>query len=269
MTYQFVLTDKKDKVGYVILNRPEKRNALTKAFVAEIVDAIKAMDADKGMRVIVIKGNGKTFSAGADLSPDETKGFAAIDTPYAYKRFAKVWSDAAQTIRSVSKPTILQVQGHCLAAATDLFLHCDFIIAAEDAQFGCPDVKGMESVITHMWTYLIGPQWAKYVLLTGDNIDGKTAERIGLVFKAVPLERLEEEVNRLSQRMALIPIDFLEPNKSLINKVLDNMGYLAAQRLALETSTFTHMAPGVRDFYEIAAEKGFKAALAWRTENYG
>ena len=174
MEYEYVLTEKKGRIGYVILNRPKKLNALNKAFVGEIVDALKGMDDDREVRVIVIKGNGRAFTAGADLAPDQPNRTSDVATAYDYKRVTRVWTDAADMIRGIGKPTIVQVHGYFLAGATDLFLLCDFILAAEDAQIGCPDVKGMQSVLRHAWTYLVGPQWAKYVLLTGDNIDGKT-----------------------------------------------------------------------------------------------
>lgn len=269
MAYEYVLTEKKGNIGYVTLNRPKKLNALNKQFVREIFDALKDMDDDRSVTVIVIKGNGRAFTAGADLSPDQTDRSGDAKTAYDYKKVTSIWTETADMIRAISKPTIVQVHGYFLAGATDLFLQCDFIIAAEDAQIGCPDVKGMQSVLRHPWTYLVGPQWAKYVLLTGDNIDGKTAERIGLTFKSVPEEELEEEVDELAHKLALQPLDLLEPNKSLVNKVLDNMGYTASQRLAVENSAFTHLAPQVREFLDMIDEKGLRAALEWRAERFG
>ena len=227
------------------------------------------MDDDREIRVIVIKGNGRSFTAGADLSPGQPDSTGSAETAYEYKKVTRVWTEGSDVIRGISKPTIVQVHGYFLAGATDLFLQCDFIIAAEDAQIGCPDVKGMQSVLRHAWTFLVGPQWAKYVLLTGDNIDGKTAERIGLTFKSVPADKLEAEVDDLAQRIALQPLDLLEPNKSLVNKVMDNMGYTASQRLAVENSAFTHLAPQVRIFTDMIEKKGLRAALEWREETYG
>ena len=269
MDYQYVLTDKQEQVGYLTLNRPKKLNALHTAFVGDILSAIEELNSDEDVRVIVIKANGRSFSVGGDLSPEAAKEFAFIDTAVEYKKVGKMWVDAGRQIRDLPKPTIAQIHGHCLAGATDLFFNCDFLIAAEDAQFGCPDVKGMESPFAHMWTYLVGPQWAKFFLLTGDNIDGVTAERIGLVMKAVPSDELEQEVDRLARRIALIPVDFLAPNKTLVNRVLDNMGYSASQQAAMDTSAFTHLAPGVREFAQITADQGFKAALTWRKQNFG
>ena len=267
MSYQYVLTDRRERVGYLTLNRPEKLNALHRAFVEEILAGLRELEEHEGIRVIVIKAKGRSFSVGGDPSPEGAKEFALLDTALEYKKVAKMWLDASRAVRALSKPTIVQIHGHFLAGATDLFLHCDFLIATQDAQIGCPDVRGMESPLCHAWTYLVGPQWARYFLLTGDNVDGATAERIGLVMKAVAPETLEEELNALARRIALIPLDFLAPNKSLVNEVLDNMGYAAAQPLAAAASTLTHLAPEVREFHRISAEKGFKAAFAWREEN--
>ena len=269
MSYQYVIVEHTDQVGYLILNRPDKLNALHGAFVADILAGLEELDNNDNVRTIVIKANGRMFSVGGDLSPEGVKEFAFAQTALEYKKVAQPWIQARDFIRNLTKPTIVQVHGHCLAGATDLFLHCDFLIAAEDAQFGCPDVKGMESPFCHMWTYLIGPQWAKYILLTGDNIDGVTAQRIGLVLKAVPVEQLDIEVTALAKRVAKIPVEFLEPNKALVNRVLDNMGYLTAQELAWDTSFRTHIAPAAQQFHRKIVEQGLKPALAWRKEQYG
>lgn len=269
MTYRYVVLERRDKVGYLILNRPEKLNALHGAFVEDILAGLEELDNDDDLRVIIIKANGRMFSVGGDLSPEGVKEFAFAKTALEYKKVARPWMDARHTIRNLAKPTIVQVHGHFLAGATDLFLHCDFLVAANDAQIGCPDVKGMESPFCHMWTYLVGPQWAKFILLTGDNIDGATAERIGLVLKAVPAEQLDEEVTALARQVANVPVDFLETNKTLVNRVLDNMGYLASQELAWEASFLTHVAPAAQQFHQIIVDQGLQAALAWRKDNYG
>ena len=89
-------------------------------------------------------------------------------------------------IFDMHKPVIGQVHGYCLAGGSDLALLCDIVIAAEDAVFGFPPVRAMGSPVAHMWTYLVGPQWAKRLLLTGDSISGVEAERIGLVLRRCP-----------------------------------------------------------------------------------
>ena len=106
------------------------------------------------------------------------------------------------TLMEVHTPVIAQVHGYCLAGGTDVALLCDIVVAAEDAVLGFPPVRNQGSPVQHMWTYLVGPQWAKYLLLTGDQVSVEEAARIGLVLKAVPHDKLEAEVRRWPTRCA-------------------------------------------------------------------
>ena len=121
----------------------------------------------------------------------------------------------------------------------------------------------------HMWTYLVGPQWAKRMMLTGDPIDGKTAERIGLVLKAVPADKLDEEVRTLAGRIANIPLELLAPHKALVNKVMGLMGHAVAQQMAFDTVAITHHSDARRKFNELAEKEGLRAALQHRDGPFG
>jgi len=167
------------------------------------------------------------------------------------------------------KPVIAQVHGYCLAGGTDVALLCDIVIAADDAQIGYPPVRALGSPVNHMWTYLAGPQWAKRMLLTGDTVSGKEAERIGLVLKAVPPEELEAEVESLADRIALIDVDLLAANKRIVNMAMELMGARTMQRMAAERDAIARQAPVVHEFYGMAKEKGLKAALDWRDAKFG
>jgi enoyl-CoA hydratase len=167
------------------------------------------------------------------------------------------------------KPVIAQVHGYCLAGGTDLALLCDIVIAAEDARFGYPPVRALGSPVNHMWTYLAGPQWAKRMLLTGDTITGAEAERIGLVMKAVPEGDLHAEVEELADRMAMIDVDLLASNKRIVNMAMELMGARTMQRMAAERDAIARQAPVVTEFYQMAKEKGLKAALEWRDSKFG
>ncbi|HIG18310.1 MAG TPA: enoyl-CoA hydratase, partial [Candidatus Handelsmanbacteria bacterium] len=127
-------------------------------------------------------------------------------------------------IFDMHKPVIAQIHGYCLAGGTDLALLCDMIIAAEDAQIGFPPARDLGALPNNMWLYNVGPQWAKRITMTGDLIDGKDAQQIGLVMKAVPLEYLETEVEQLADRLALIDPDLLAANKRIINLGMELMG---------------------------------------------
>jgi enoyl-CoA hydratase len=177
--------------------------------------------------------------------------------------------DMRMTIFDMHKPVIAQVHGYCLAGGTDLALLCDIVIASEDATFGYPPVRALGSPVNHMWTYLVGPQWAKRMLLTGDSISGKEAERIGLVLKAVPAGSLEAEVEEVAGRMALVDVDLLAANKRIVNMALELMGARTMQRMAAERDSIARQAPVVHEFYQMAKEKGLKAALEWRDSRFG
>ena len=190
MSYQFIEYEKQDAVAHIALNRPQKLNALNQGLLEEFSDAVHTAETDRSVRVLVIKANGRAFSAGYDVSPPEN-GSEERDYDNIRVDIERLRGNVNKwnTLWNLSKPVIAQVHGYCVAGGTDLALHCDIIVAAEDAIFGFPAVRSMGTPPTHMWTYMVGPQWAKYTLLTGNSIDGKTAERIGLVWKAVPRRR--------------------------------------------------------------------------------
>lgn len=267
MPYENVIYDKSGHIATITMNRPDKLNALSIGLIDDIVGAAEEAEADKEVRVVILKAAGRAFSAGYDITPgqDKNKGEDLYDRLLRFRKTNTQWGK----LWNLAKPIVVQVHGYCLAGATDLATSCDIIIAAEDAVFGLPDVRGIESVENHMWTYLVGPQWAKRMMLTGDPIDGKTAERIGLVLKAVPSDKLDEEVLTLAGRIANIPLELLAPHKSLINKVMGLMGHAVAQQLAFDTVAITHHSDARRKFNEMAEKEGLRAALQQRDGPFG
>ncbi|HWO73236.1 MAG TPA: crotonase/enoyl-CoA hydratase family protein [Dehalococcoidia bacterium] len=281
MDFETILYEKDGGVCRITLNRPEKLNALSFKLQKELSDALWEADNDTQVHVIVLRGAGRAFSAGYDLTPmsapparpdrDETytnvyRGMATLEDD--------IWQlERQQRLRmalwDIHKPVIAQVHGYCLAGGTDLALLCDIVVAAEDAVIGFPPVRAMGSPVAHMWTYLVGPQWAKYFLLTGDSVTGKQAAEIGLVWKAVPADRLEAEVEALAAKMAKIDIELLAPNKRICQMALELMGARTIQRMAAEMDGRAHTAPSVREFARIAREQGLKAALEWRDGRFG
>ena len=267
MTYQTILTETRDRVRYVTLNRPEKRNALSLELQTELVDALEAAEQDPEAGCIVVRGAGPAFCAGFDITPsDRTPGGAKPirtdinDMRGTTRRLARIWE--------LSKPVIAQIHGYCVAGGTDLAMHCDMIIAADDTQIGFPPVRAQGAPPTHMWTYMVGPQWAKRMLLTGDFIDGATAERIGLVLSAVPAEELADEVHTLASRIAMIPHDLLAANKGITNKAIELMGRSMLQEAARETDAIAHKADAAAEFSRIGREQGLRAALSWRDDRF-
>jgi enoyl-CoA hydratase len=263
--YTYLVYEEIGRVARITLNRPEKLNALSVDLHTELLQAAKQAEADPRIHVVVIRGAGRAFCAGYDITPTAERG-----TAYATRT---IRSDIARLEETVERwqslwhlriPTIAQVHGYCVAGGTDLALHCDMIVVAEDARIGFTPVRAMGTPPTHMWLYVVGPQWAKRLLLTGDLIDGKTAREIGWAIDAVPTAVLDETVLRLATRVSHIGKDLLTANKSVVNKGLELMGRSLLQQLALEHDAIAHLAPEALEFNRIVHEQGLKAALEWR-----
>ena len=269
MGYQFVEYESSNGVGRVRLNRPEKLNALSRELQDELVDCLQALDDDPSVNVITLRGNGRAFCAGYDITPPATEE-AQQTSEYVRNNIRadihrmKRTPNTMNAILNMSKPIIAGIHGYVIAGGTDLAMHCDIIVAADDAQIGFPPVRSMGTPPTHMWTYMVGPQWAKWFLLTGESVSGKQAEEMGLVWKSVPAEGLDAAVDDLASTMARIPWELLAANKSIVNKAMDLMGRTTLQHIAAETDAIAHQAPIVKEFNKIAKEEGLKSALEWR-----
>jgi enoyl-CoA hydratase len=271
MEYETIIYETDGPRARITLNRPEKLNAISWRMHQELRDALFQADRDPAVHVVVLRGAGPAFSAGYDISPPPGELTHAA-TGHTLER--DMWQleqslDLRMPIFDMHKPVIAQVHGYCLAGGTDLALLCDIVIAAENARFGYPPVRALGSPVNHMWTYLVGPQWAKRLLLTGDTITGAEAAEIGLVTRAVPAEALEAEVESLAARIGLIDVDLLAANKRIVNLALELMGARTMQRLASERDAIARQAPVVTEFYRMAKEKGLKAALEWRDAKFG
>lgn len=274
MDYKTIIYEKVEGVARITLNRPEKLNALSVQLRQEIVDAVKTSERDSEVNVIVIKAAGRAFSAGYDITPSpKTKEYLSQpkygnirkDIDEMLTNIVDTWN----TLWNCRKIIISQVHGFCLAGGTDLALHTDMIVCADNAQFGFPAGRAMGTLPTHMWTYMVGPQWAKYMLATGNSIDGKTAERIGLVWKSAPPDKLEEEVNSLAITLAKVPYGLLAAHKRIVNIAVEMMGRGLVQQLATEGDAIAHLDPVVQEFSKVASEQGLKAALNWRDGKFG
>ncbi len=279
MASENVLHEIRDRVLYLTLNRPKQLNAITAELMNDLLAGVSEAQRDEGVGCLVIQGSGRAFCSGWDLTPPprgelpregkhEARGHGTrppeemtiredIDALNARSgRWSTLWTS--------TKPIVVKIHGYCLAGGTDLALNCDMIVASEDAQLGFPAVRSMGSPSTHMWTYMVGPQWAKRLLLTGERIDGRKAEQIGLVMQAVPAAELDETVHALASNIARVPYDLLAQNKSICNKAIELMGRTMLQELARESDAIAHKSPAAQEFSRIAKSEGLKAALAWQ-----
>ena len=281
MKYKHVILKLDGMVATITLNRPDKLNAINDAMLRDLRKALDKVKRDFESEVVVIKGAGKSFCAGQDLSGEGTDQVMPPNPRakgYLYDMFAislqnqSVW----QYIFEFPKITVAQVHGYCLGAGLDLAMACRAIIATEDAVLGDPSVRMGLASPNPLWTYRIGLKKSKELLLTGKYIDGKEAERIGLAMKAVPADKLEEEMSSITEGFAksagIGGFDQVTDFWSFNMAALDLGGLAAARRLAGNAYVLSAIQRpgrsitdrGEFNFYDVRDKKGLKAAIEER-----
>jgi len=246
----------------LVLNRPAKLNAISVELREALTTAIEEAAADQQVRVVVLEGAGRAFCAGYDLGegqPADAWGWREV-----------LGEDVAATLAvwRCHKPVIAKVHGYCLAGGLELAMACDLIIAADDAQLGEPEIRFGSAPVTLLMPYLVGQKKTREMLLTGDVVDGSEAARIGLVNRAVPLERLAGEVEALADKLARVGPDVMAPTKLMLNRAMEAAGFMTAVEMGLDLQSFINMSDTSREFDAIVRERGLKAALAWRDVRY-
>ena len=189
MTYEFITSRTEGRVGIVTLNRPKQLNALNDGLMNELGQALQGFDADPEIGCMIVTGSEKAFAAGADIGAMATYSFSDV---YKGDYITRNW----ETIRSIRKPVIAAVSGFALGGGCELAMMCDFIIAADNAKFGQPEIK--LGIIpgaggTQRLPRAVGKAKAMDMALTGRMMDATEAERAGLVSRVVPLEKLMDE----------------------------------------------------------------------------
>lgn len=199
MTFENILCDRDDGVGTVTINRPNARNALSTATLAELNSAFTELARDEGIRVVILRGAGDVaFCAGADLKEVAT----LADIP-ARRRYFGALAQLLETIHRMPQPVIARVAGFALAGGMGLATGCDFAIAADNAEFGLPEITlGLfPMVVMAPILRLCGPRAAVALALCGERIDARRALELNLITKLVPMSQLDSEVRRLARRL--------------------------------------------------------------------
>src|SRR5947209_4628777 len=263
-----VLYERRGPAAWVTLNRPDKLNALSYELVRELRRALRLAAEDDEVKVAVLTGAGRAFSAGFDLSEEAESRVEGAD------RWRRILADDVELtleLWSLPKPTIAAVHGWCLAGACELAMACDLIVAAEDARFGEPEIRYGSGPVTLLMPFLLGQKKTNELLFTGDTIDAGEAERIGLVNRVVAADRLEEAVGDLVRKIAPTPLPVLRLTKLALLRAYEAMGLRSAVLSNLDLSAILNAAetPEQRQFDEIVSTQGLKAALAWRDSRYG
>lgn len=216
MAYETILVETRGKVGLITLNRPQALNALNTKVMEEVIAATQAFDGDEGVSAIVLTGSEKAFAAGADIKEMQSKTYAEV---FSADLFAG-W-DALQRIR---KPIIAAVAGYALGGGCELAMMCDFIIAADNARFGQPEITlgvmpGMGG--SQRLTRFVGKSKAMDMCLTGRMMDAAEAERSGLVSRVVPVAELLNEAISAAEKIAGMSLPAIMMNKEAVNRAYE------------------------------------------------
>lgn len=257
-----VLWEKEGRIGWLTLNRPEKLNAINMEMMREFDEVLDEAERDSDVRVVVIRGAGRAFSAGYDLDPKaegrDDRGDTVDDLTnlqWKLNKWIRIWD--------FPKPVIAQVHGYCLAGATQMCVMTDITVVAEDAKIGLPSIPVGGGFISPMWTWLVGPKRAKEMSFSpGKHIDGKTASDWGFANSAVPASQLESTVREMAEHIALVPSKTLKLKKASVNRTMDVQGFRTAIMFGTETDAILHYSEPVEEMRALIREHGINGAIA-------
>jgi enoyl-CoA hydratase len=260
-----------ERVARLLLNRPERFNAINDDTPREIRAAVEWAESNRDVHVVIVEGAGKGFCGGYDLTH-----YAENEVDHPCQQESDPWDpmvDYAVMKRNTEdfmslwrcrKPTIAKVHGAAVAGGSDIALCCDLLVMAEDARIGYMPTRVWGCPTTAMWTYRLGPARAKQLMFTGDLITGKTAAEWGLANTTCPASELDEKTNALAARIAGIPSGQLAMHKMVVNQIMLTMGLEQAQMSATIFDGITRHNPEGLWFRRYAQTEGFKAAIEWR-----
>ena len=272
MKFENIIYETEGPLAWITLNRPEKLNAITQAMAAEILLATDKAQCDDEVRVIVLKGAGRAFSAGFDLEIDEQPGMSEEEELQALKSELHSDFDLIMRFWHSPKPTIAAVHTYCLGGAMELAIACDITIAATGCRFGEPEVKFGSGAVAMILPYICGPKRAKEILLTGnDRISSEQAEAWGLINRVVKPENLEKRAREIALEIARNDQHAVRITKQAINKTYEfgKMRNALKHALELDIAIESTETPESRQFKEILQKEGAKAAIDWRDRQLG
>jgi enoyl-CoA hydratase/carnithine racemase len=251
--------DPDDAFAVLTLNRPDKMNALDLALLDALEAAVRDAARDPGINALIITGAGRAFTTGFDLSSDD------------FEMGAEAWrqdmSDNCRRLRTLwdcEIPIVAAVNGYALAGGLELMACCDLAIAAEDALMGEPEVRHVSGPPSLMLPWTVPIRHVRWLMYTGDMIDGREAERIHLVNRAVPAERLMDEARKLARKLARMPRPAIKFAKASINHQQETAGLTSSWRYNVEAIATLHASPEGRAWMRKLKEMPLKDFLAER-----
>ena len=277
MSFETLLYTTDGPIATITLNRPGRLNTIVPPMPDEFEAAVREASLDPQVKVIVLRGAGRSFCAGYDFGHgfhlwdegittdgawDPGKDFAWATSPYGpTQKFMSIWR--------TPKPVIAQVHGWCVGGGSDLALCADLIIASEDAQIGTPYSRMWGCYLSGMWLYRLGLTKAKEHALTGRPLSGRAAAEIELINAAVPFEELEATVAEQARQLASIPASQLAAMKLIVNQAYENMGIHSTQVLGATLDGLMRNTPEGIGFIKRADQSGVGAVTRARDAAFG
>lgn len=273
MKFDTILYSVEGAIATITLNRPEALNTIVPPMPDEFEAAINLATRDPAVKVIILRGAGRSFCGGYDFGggfqhwgdnlntdgkwdPGKDFVFAVAPAVAPTQKFMSMWRSP--------KPVIAQIHGWCVGGGSDTALCADIVIASDDAQIGTPYSRMWGCYLSGMWIYRLGLAKAKEHALLGKPLSGKLAAEIGLINKSVPFDQLEKTVRETAEQMAVIPLSQLSAMKLIVNQAYENMGLYSTQALGPILDGLMRNTPDALAFIDKATKDGVRAATAER-----
>ncbi len=271
--YEKISYDVDGSTATITLDRPDNLNTIVPPMLEELEAAVGRAIRDRSVKVIVLQGAGRAFCAGFNFSGGFSHWDDVIATDGEWDAGRDLmmvtsqelgWVPRFMSLWRSPKPVIAQVHGWCLGGGSEMALCADIVIASEDARIGTPYSRIWGCHHAGMWVYRLGLAKAKELALLGRPVSGREAADIGLINRAVPFARLQDEVRRFAEQLASIPSSQLAAMKLVVNQAYDNMGLSSTQLLGSVMDSMMRNTPEARSFIAKAAAEGVPAAVAER-----
>lgn len=276
MSYEMIKYSKQSGIATITLNRPEKYNTLREELIVDMDNALRDANRDSSVKVIILEGAGDAFCGGFDFSGgiehfqnivedkyDPGMDYFTVTNTYTsyIPPFMGLWRGL--------KPTICKVHGYAVGGGSELALSADMVIASDCAQIGTPYSRVWGCHLTGMWIYRLPLAKAKYHALTGEPLSGKEAAECDLINFSYPLEKLDEEVQKLAEKLTTIPLTQLYAMKLIVNQAYDNMGLQGTQTLGPILDGAMRNTPEGRQFVTDTLHHGVKHVVEKRDSPWG
>lgn len=272
MGFQTIRSEREGPLAWITLNRPEKLNAISRTMVAELNRALDEIEADEQVRVILVKGEGRAFSAGFDLEPTAEAGRTPEEEAAILEQELRDDFDLIMRFWDSPRPTVAAVHGYCLGGAMELAIACDLTIAARGCRLGEPEVKFGSGIVALLLPFLCGTKRARELLLTGnDRVTPEQAEAWGLVNRVVEPGSLVQEARGLAREIARNDPLAVRLTKQALNDACEipRMREALEHALRIDMTIETTDTDESRQFNEILRNEGARAAIAWRDARLG